>query len=438
MFLFMLMGSVDIFMLSAVSDDAVSAVGGANQLISIAILILEIIGNGAAIVIAQYLGARRLAEASRISALSITLNLAVGLIMSAAFLVFGGSLLRTIHLEGDILAYANTYLGVVGGAIFLQALINIVAAIIRTYGYTRQTMLVSLGMNIFHVVFNYLLIFGHLGFPELGVQGAAISTVASRAISLLVFFWLLYKVMEVKVGLRDYIRWSREYVGKILKIGIPSAVEQITYQACQLVFFYYATFLGTTVLASRQYAMNISAYVYLFSMATGIGTAILVGRYVGARRKEAAYRQVWSSVRWAVAVTVAVDLVVIALREPLLRIFTDNPEIIRIGSQVIVLSLLLETGRTFNLVIINSLRAAGDAKFPVYMGLLSMVCMSLPLGYVLVFELNLGLAGIWLAIAADEWLRAMIMFFRWRSRTWEKHALVGEPQEQAPAPSPAV
>ena len=94
------------------------------------------------------------------------------------------------------------------------------------------------------------------------------------------------------------------------------------------------------------------------------------------------------------------------------------------GAQVILLSIFLETGRTCNLVIINSLRASGDAKFPVYMGLISMVCMSLPLGYVLVFQLHLGLAGVWIAIACDEWLRAIIMFFRWKSRAWEKHGLI--------------
>ncbi|TGU92134.1 hypothetical protein EN829_060765, partial [Mesorhizobium sp. M00.F.Ca.ET.186.01.1.1] len=92
------------------------------------------------------------------------------------------------------------------------------------------------------------------------------------------------------------------------------------------------------------------------------------------------------------------------------------------------LSILLETGRVFNIVLINSLRAAGDTQFPVYMGLISMVGISLPLGYVLVFHAELGLAGVWLAVAIDEWIRGVMMFFRWRSRVWEQKALV-EPLE---------
>ena len=92
-----------------------------------------------------------------------------------------------------MLTYAQSYLSIVGGAIFLQAIINSLAAIIRVHGFTKQAMFVSLGMNIIHIAGNYVLIFGKFGFPELGVQGAAISSAVSRLIALIVFFWLLYR-----------------------------------------------------------------------------------------------------------------------------------------------------------------------------------------------------------------------------------------------------
>lgn len=430
LFLFMLMGSADTFMLSAVSDNAVSGVGVANQYIFISLIVLEVIGNGAAIVIAQYIGSRQQVEAAKIAAISVTLNLLVGVMFSGAFVLFGKALLQAVHISGEILDDAETYIYIVGGGVFLQALINILSSIMRSYGYTRETMLLSLGMNLIHVLGNYVLIFGHFGFPQLGVAGAAYSTVASRGIALIAFFWLFYRLMEVRIRLRDYWTIHREYVRKILRIGIPSAFEQVTYHACQTVFVFYATFLGATALASRQYAMNLSMYIFLFSAAIGMGMAIITGRLVGAGRKEEAYHRVWGSLKWGLLLTVIIDILIIVFREPLIRLFTKDPEILRITSQVILLSIFLETGRTFNLVLINSLRAAGDAKFPVYMGLLSMIGLSLPLGYVLAFPLHLGLAGIWLAIAADEWTRGIIMFFRWRSRVWEGKSLV-EPIQQS-------
>ncbi|WP_425270631.1 MATE family efflux transporter [Paenibacillus helianthi] len=437
LFLFMLMGSVDTFMISSVSDDAVSGVGAANQIITMAILVLSVIGNGAAIVVSQYLGSRRPKEAAEVTGNAITLNLAVGIILSTALLFFGGSLLGALNVTGDILVHAKVYIHIVGGGIFLQALLNALATTIRTHGFTKQTMMVSLLMNLIHVAGNYLLIFGHFGLPALGVQGAAISTVASRLICLILFFLLLYRIMEVRVKWTYYIHLSKKYVMQILKIGIPSAFESVIYQSCQLIFTLYITYLGAEAMATRQYALNISSYIFLFSVAVSMGTSIIVGHLVGAGRPEEAYKRVFNSAKWALLVTVIIDAAVIFFRIPLMGLFTDNMSIVTMGAQVILLSIFLETGRTCNLVIINSLRASGDAKFPVYMGLISMVCISLPLGYVLVFQMHLGLAGVWLATAFDEWLRAIIMYFRWKSRAWEKYGLIGHESSEAAVPSAA-
>ncbi|MDT3425408.1 putative MATE family efflux protein [Paenibacillus forsythiae] len=436
LFLFMLMGTVDTFMISSVSDDAVSGVGAANQIIQVAILVLSVVGNGAAIVISQYLGSRKPLEAAEVTASSIALSLGLGVLLSLIFLVFGGTLLSVLNIQGEILTYGRVYISIVGGFIFFQALINALAATIRTHGFTKQTMLLSLLMNILHVIGNYVLIFGHFGFPALGVEGAAISTVLSRLICLFLFFLLMYRIMEVRIKWTSYFSLNKTYVMKILKIGIPSAFESITYQACQLIFTLYITYLGAEALAARQYALNISSYIYLFSMAVAMGTSIIVGHLVGARLPQEAYKRVFQSVKWALLATVVIDALAIIFRIPLFSLFTDNENIILMGAQVMLLSFFLETGRTTNLIIINSLRASGDAKFPVYMGLISMVCMSLPLAYVLAIQLQLGLAGVWLANAADEWLRAIIMYFRWRSRAWEKHGLVEhDPPEGEAAPA---
>ncbi|MGN7476359.1 MATE family efflux transporter [Solibacillus silvestris] len=425
LFLFMLMGLADTFMLSAVSDDAVAGVGTANQYIQIAILLLGVIGTGASIVVSQYLGSRLTAEASKIAALSVTLNLVAGFIISGLFLLFSDALMKMMNLQGAVLEAAQSYLAIVGGFIFVQALITSLSSVIRVQGWTKQTMFVSLGMNIVHVILNYILIFGKFGAPELGVEGAAISSVISRVLAAIVFFWLLYQALEVRIQFTDYYRFSKQYIAKILKIGIPSALEQVLYQTSQIVLLYYVTYIGAEALSARQYAMNISMFTYLFAMAIGMGTAILIGRYVGAGEKDLAYNSVWFSVKSALLFTLIMVAVVITFRVPLLRLFTDNEEIIQIGASVLLLSIFLETGRTINITIINSLRASGDAAYPVRIGIVSMIMIGLSLGYFFVFILDLGLVGVWLAIACDEWIRAILVIFRWRSRKWERYAIVG-------------
>ncbi|ATB31610.1 MATE family efflux transporter [Melittangium boletus] len=422
--LFMLMGTADTFMLSGVSDEAAAAVGVAAHYVLLSVTLMEVISNGAAIVVAQYIGAQRQKEAARIAALAISLNFLFGLVVSASLFLGGNTLMAKMNLSGDMLVHARTYVGIVGGFIFLQALINIFASLLRTYGFTKESMFVSLGMNLLHVVANYVLIFGHFGMPRMGVAGAAWSTVLSRTVALGVFVWMLYRVMDVRMKARDYVTVSRDYIRKIFHMGVPAAVEQITYHCCQTVFMYYVTFLGPVALASREYAMNVSRYIFLFSLSIGIGTSILVGRLVGAGRPDTAYQQALRSLKWGLSITVLTSLAAILLRQSLIGAFTVDPAVIQLASTVLFLSLLLETGRSCNLVLVNALRATGDAVFTVYAGFGSMVCMSLPLGYVLVFHAGLGLPGVWLAIAADEWTRALIMWLRWRSRAWEKKSLV--------------
>lgn len=428
LFLFMLMGLADTFMLSAVSDDAVAGVGTANQYIQIAILLLGVIGTGASIVVSQYLGSRLIAEASQIAALSVTLNLIVGLVISGLFLLFSDVLMQMMNLQGAVLEAAQSYLVLVGGFIFVQALITSMSSIIRVQGWTKQTMYVSLAMNVVHVLLNYILIFGKFGMPELGVEGAAISSVISRVLAASVFFWLLYQALEVRIELADYYRMSKNYISKILKIGIPSALEQVLYQTNQIVLLFYVTFIGAEALSARQYAVNISMFTYLFAMAIGMATAILVGRYVGAGEKDLAYKKVWFGVKSALIFTLVMVAIITLFREPFMRLFTDNEEIIQIGASVLLLSVLLETGRTINITIINSLRASGDAAYPVRIGFISMIVIGLSLGYFFVFVLDLGLVGVWLAIACDEWIRAVLVILRWRSRKWERYAIVNSDQ----------
>ncbi|MBL3198965.1 MATE family efflux transporter, partial [Klebsiella pneumoniae] len=128
----------------------------------------------------------------------------------------------------------------------------------------------------------------------------------------------------------------------------------------------------------------------------GMGTAIIIGRLVGGGEKDEAYERLWKSVKWAIGVTLCMVALVITFRTQLMGLFTDNPYIIGLGASVLLLSVLLETGRTMNIVIINSLRAAGDSKYNVLIGEFYMLLMSLQLGYFFYFHLYMVIVFIFL------------------------------------------
>lgn len=422
--LFMLMGTADTFMLAHVSSSAVAAVGASNQVINIVLLVFNMISGGTVVIVAQYLGARRVDECAKFTGASISVNMGIGLFVSALLLLFRFQIGDLLQLPPAVVQLSADYMAIVGSTIFIQALLSAVSSVLRCNGFTRVTMFVSIGMNIIHIVGNYLFIFGALGVPKLGVVGVAISTSFSRLLAFVVVLIIMYHVLPYRVERRDYIRIGGGHLKKILAIGIPSAGEPLAYDIGQLVMMSFMGIYGATVLATRVYTMNLMFYIATFGSALGFGTQIVVGHLCGAGKLERAYKQVWRTLRVSLWVTVVIALVMAFFGHNLFHIFTNDPAVIKMGTHLLFICILLEPGRTFNLVIIQSMRAAGDVRFPVLMGMIFPIGMGIPLAYYLGVHLHMGLAGVWWTICLDEWTRAIIMSFRWRSRVWQKNVLI--------------
>jgi putative MATE family efflux protein len=424
LFLQTIMGSTDTIMLSHISDDAVAAVGVANQLVFFAILLFSFTSTGTAVLVSQYLGANMRLEAKQASGVSLTINLVIGIIVSLLMLTFKGTLLSFFHLEEHLTEIGYTYLSIVGGTLFLQALLVTASSILRAHGFTREAMVISIAMNVIHIIGNALVIYGLFGFPELGVQGVAISTSVSRALALCIAFYYLYKCLPIKLKIHDYFNFSFSQIKKILKIGIPAASEQISYNTSQMAMTAITALIGAAALSTRVYTWNIMSFIMLFGLALGQGTQILIGYRVGARDFEGAYQQLLKSLRYSFIITIVIAIVVSFFREQLMGLFTNDKKIIEVGSHLLLLCLILEPGRSFNLVVINSLRATGDATFSVIFGVISMWGIAVPISYILGIHYGMGLPGVWIAFIVDEWLRGIIMYFRWKSRAWEKKVLI--------------
>ncbi|MGY3718736.1 MATE family efflux transporter [Sutcliffiella cohnii] len=428
--LHMLMGNADTLMLSQYSDDSVAAVGVANQILQMLIVMFGFIATGTTILVAQYLGAKDRHSASEVTVISIVANLIFSLGISIFIYFTSSKMLLMMNLPPELLSEADFYLKLVGVFSFVQALIMTIGATIRSYGFTKDTMYVTIGMNILNVIGNYLFIFGPFGIPVLGVDGVAISTVVSRSLGLLVMVYLLFRRIEEPLPFRKVFSLPFSHLKNLLKIGVPSAGEHIAWNGAQMVITYFIVMLGTEALTTRVYAQNLIMFIMLFAIAIGQGTQILIGHQIGAKQIELAYKRCMKSLRLGIVLAFSAAIVFYLLSDSLLSLFTNNPDVIAVGGTLLLLSVLLEPGRAFNLVVINSLRATGDVKFPVYMAILSMWGLQLPIAYILGIHFELGLVGIFIAFIFDEWFRGIIMLIRWRSRVWVKYSFVNEVEEK--------
>lgn len=417
-----LIGTVDTFMVSHVSDGAVAALGVANQFVVLALICFNFIGIGASVVVTHHVGANDRPGAERIVKTAIAVNTWIGLMTSIVAFTLSAPLLRLMQLPENLMVYAQPFLAYMGGTLFMEAMNTAIGASLRAHGYTRDAMVVTVIQNFLNICASSILLFGWFGIPSMGVRGVALASVFSRVVASIILWILLDRRLHVMLRARDFVSLKVERIKRILHIGLPAAGENLSYWVSLMVITSFAARLGGESLATMTYTQNVQRLVILFSISLGLGTEILVGRLVGAGVFEEVYRQVLKSVRTGFFIAAGGMLVIAAAAPQLIGVFSHDPVIIATGVFLLHLSVIYEPGRVFNIVIINSLRATGDARFPVQIAVFSEWLFSVPLCWLFGLKFGWGLPGIWVAMMTEEWARGLIMMRRWRKRGWMQHA----------------
>ena len=422
--LVMLLGAVDTIMLSRYSDNSVAAVGLDNQLITLVFLVYQFFSMGAAILCAQYIGAGLRKRLVQVVGMALVINLMLGLTVSALLFFFAGQLLQLMGLRPELMGDGLTYLRLTGALSFFQALSLTFSASLRSADKVVYPMAVTATVNVLNIVGNYALIFGHWGFPQLGVEGAAISTATCRAVSMILLTLIHFMVHIPRFPLSYFRPIPWQELRNLMYIGIPAMSENISYSLSQVVITYFINQISNEALATRTYCYNMIMFVYLFCVSITQGGDILVGHLVGQRRHQAAYVLGNYFFRWAMMITLIGSAILAIAGKSILSAFTDNQEIIAMGVWVLVVDWFLEIGRTSNIFAGSTLRATGDIVYPFVVGIIFQWSIAVGLSYVIGIPLGYGLVGMWIGFALDENIRGVILMRRWRSGKWRTKGFV--------------
>ncbi|MDE6160389.1 MAG: MATE family efflux transporter [Muribaculaceae bacterium] len=424
--LIMTLGAVDTVMLSRYSDEAVAAVGVANQIVMLCFLVFEVINIGTSVLVSQYLGAGLKERVERVVGVSLFVNLLIGAFVSLSLYVFAPAILRFMGLNSTLLREGARYLEIVGAFAFFQAISLTISATLRASNRAIYPMIIVGIVNILNIIGNYALIFGEFGAPPLGVEGAAISTAASRGIAMTILTVILFRTTINRFPWSIFHKFPIRELSNLLKIGLPSAGEQFSYSSAQIVMTFFINMLGVEALAARTYVVNIVMFGYLFCIAISQGGAITVGHLVGRGRTQGAFI-LGKYVMWrALLITFALSLLIAIFGRHILSLLTDNTSIIRIGVGLLWIDVLVEIGRPINIFATNALRAAGDVNYPFYVGLIVMWAVQIAGGYLFGIVFGLGVFALWCMIAADEITRGIIFIRRWWSMKWTGKTFIGQ------------
>lgn len=422
--LHMSMGIIATLILSGYSDNAVAGVGVANQIINIFILVFNVTAIGATILIGQNLGASQENEAQRLARSAIGVNFWVGIVMTVVVVAFSGIFLKFYGLSGEIYDFAYTYLTITGLSLFLEAISLALSAVLRSYGHTKETMIVTVIMNVISITGFFIAIKGWFGLPVTGVMGVSYAIIVARIFIIIALFYFVYKKLNLRLYFKDVFVINKSDVKGLLSIGVPSAGENLSYQFSQVAITGFIAFIGDETLTARMYILNISMLCFLFTMAIAQGTQLLIARYIGARQYDRALTRGIKTLKIAMLVSTVVSLAIALIGEPILTVFTNDPAIIAVALPVLWAIVFIEPGRAMNIVLMGSLKSVGDVRFPVVIGIICMWGVAVLFSYIFGITLGLGLLGVWLAQGLDEWIRGLFALKRWISQSWSRKNLL--------------
>jgi putative MATE family efflux protein len=409
-------GVIGTALAAKLSDQAAASFALGNHVLAMLFILFRIVGAGVSVVVSQCLGGGRRDAADEVARATLGAGTWVG--GFAALTALGGAalLLHALNAPADLLPLAVPYLQLLAPSLLLDAWNATMASVMRAHLRVRDTLVVILTMHAAHLALALLLM------PHLGLSGFALALAASRILGITLNLVLWRWRLNLRPRLRDWWHLNRSALAAVLRIGLPGAAENIAWRLSFMVSVAVAGQLGAKALATQAYALQVSHVALLTALATGLSVEIVVGHLVGAGQLHAANRLV----RRALAVGLGLSVLVAtsaALMGPwLMSQFTHDTDIIATGAILLWWMVALEPGRCFNLVVINALRAAGDARYPLYAGVASMAVVAAGGSWFLGQYLGLGLMGIWIAYASDEWLRGLLMWRRWVTLGWVPHA----------------
>ena len=414
---------INTIMVGMVSVKAVAELTIGNQVFDLALIIFNFFNIGVCVVCAQALGANNKRLARRLIHVGLGVNLIIGTIVSIAIFMASGFIVDIMQVPEEIKESSHNYLQILSLSFLPLSICLVGSAILRAHNCTRDAMYVSMLVNIITVIGNTLFLFGYLGVPVMGVEGVAISTVIGRTVGCLVFVPLIIARTNTRIIPRFMFVFRRKIIGSILSIGLPGAGENLSWHTQYMFMTGVIASMGAMALATQGIYFQIVQVLMLFSASIGMGTELLVAHYTGAMKLDLANKQLIKSVKIGEVVTILLTFSMpLGTGAFLVSCFTDNTEVLVLASSLFIITVFQEPGRILNVIIINSLRATGDTKFPVIMAVISMWGISVPLGCYLGIYLEWGLVGVWIGFTADEWVRGIAMVLRWKSLAWQKSA----------------
>lgn len=421
-----LFGMVDMMMVGnsgvpSIATPSIAATGITNQVIFIGIAMAQAMSAGGTAMISRYCGANSEEKVPNVVKHLVVLMIGIIIIpfvavnqsMPTRIMSFIGAEQETINIG------LNYFRIIIFGFIF-QSLNLAIFASMRGTGDTRTPMFINIFVNMLNVFGNYILIFGKLGFPALGVTGAGISTSLSHIIAFIILIlMLLNKDHVVRLDLNKSFKFNKAILENLIKVGGPAALEQVGFRFGVILFIRIISGLGTVAYATHQIASNIISLSFAPGQAFGIAASTLVGKSLGQERVDKANTFIKETNILALITSAFFGLIFFFFGPKIVSLYTEDLSIIESSGNIMKVIALIQPFQASAFAISGGLRGAGDTVSTLIVTMIGVIVIRLSVAYLFINIVGMGVIGAWLAMLSDQVVRWIGISLRYRTGKWK-------------------
>ncbi|HKP60488.1 MAG TPA: MATE family efflux transporter [Polyangiales bacterium] len=417
---------IDVLMLGRLGTPTLAAVGYAAQFLMLVQASLLAVGAACVALMARALGARDVARARRGFAACLRIALWLTAVLAAITLLFPRELLHLLAVKESVVHLAVPYFRLTLSSVPLMALSLGYEHAFRAAKDTLVPMAIAGVVSLLKIGLNALFIFGHAGFPELGLPGAGVATILSQAVAVTLFLTAArrHKNPALHLRLAD-LRVPAATMREAVALAMPAVGERFVMTAAMLFYFRFLGGYGLEAVAAYNVGVRILAFTWIPGLGLSVAAATLVGHALGAGDGQLARRSGWLAARIGFLISLALGTLFIALRIPMARLFTDDVHVIDALDPFI---LLLGLGLPFLVVhftLAGALRGAGDTLTPLKAAILGNWVFRVPLGYLFAQVLQLPLFWVWSIMMIDHLSRALWLGWSFHTSDWQARVGAG-------------
>lgn len=416
-----LAGIVDSLMVSRLGEYAVAAVGLTTQpkFIGLAMFIATNVAVSA--LVARRKGQDDREGAGKILLTAILFTILAGTLISILCVIFANPIITFSGSEADTHESSVLYFRIIMGSMMFSIISLVINAAQRGSGNTRIAMTSNLTSNLVNISMNYLLIEGHLGFPALGIKGAAIATVIGTVVACIMSIASLFhkkSFVSIPFIIQNKLVPSFETFRKILSLSSNVFLEQIFIRIGFMSISVMAARLGTRAFAVHQVGMSIMGLSFSFGDGMQVAAVTLIGQSLGQRNPQLAKKYGTICQRCGNVISVILSVIYLLCGEWFYRMFFTEQQSILMGVNIMRVMVIIVLMQVSQVIYMGCLRGAGDVRFTTMASIISVTIIRPVMSYVFAYGFGLGLIGIWFGVVCDQITRLILTQWRFRSGKW--------------------